>query len=88
MGAEFHHTGSGYYYDPVKNKIPEYDPRSGEHLWVAIATWKVNPKNFNAGEVFLDRENIIGVMGPGCFFCEEPYTPLLATRRCKGDPPS
>jgi hypothetical protein len=85
MGFE----GTGVYYkaNTSDDKLPEYDPRSGDHLWIVIGTWKVNPKNLKEGGI-LDRENILGIMGPGCFFCEKPYTTLLDSRRCKGEPQS
>ena len=34
----------------------------------------------------LDVENLLTVEGPGCYVCEEQYSPELAVRPCTGDP--
>lgn len=67
------------------DRIPEFDPRTGDHLWVMVATWKFDPEKAKAGETgLLDHENMLGLGGPGCYFCEKPYSEPLKLRRCKG----
>jgi hypothetical protein len=59
----------------------------GEHLWVMAGTWKVDPAKMQAGaQALMDHESLLGLAGPGCYVCEEPYSARLAHRRCKGDP--
>lgn len=82
-------TGSGVYQESgtVPFKIPDYDPRSGDHFWVMGLLYKVDPEKLAAGEQgILDTENLVSMQGPGCYYCEQVYTPLLAKRRCNGDP--
>lgn len=68
-----------------KDRIPDYDPRSGEHLWMLLTMYKWNPPS--AGKpILLDHENLLSVDGPGCYYCEQQYSQLLATRRCLGHP--
>jgi hypothetical protein len=67
------------------DRIPEFDPRSGEHYWIVLTTYKVDPEKFTKGEGFLDTENLVSVSPPGCYHCEQVYTPYLAHRRCKGE---
>jgi len=73
------------------NRIPDFDPRSGDHLWTMGGCWRVDPEKVVGGSdvdgpPLLDTENLLALVGPGCFYCETEYTPLLATRRCKGGP--
>jgi hypothetical protein len=70
------------------DRIPPFDPRTGDHLWIIITTYKANPGQWDdpTHTPMLDRENLICVSGPGCFYCEQPYSTLLASRRCKGKP--
>lgn len=69
------------------DRIPDFDPRAGSHLWCTVACWRVNPDQAYSGErVELDAENLLYIGGMGCYYCEEPYSPRLAQRRCKGRP--
>lgn len=71
------------------DRLPDFDPRTGDHCWVMMAAWKVDPVKLIAqpdGPGLLDTENLLALNGPGCFFCERVYTPRLAERRCKGKP--
>lgn len=73
------------------DRVPEFDPRAGEHLWTISLTYRVDPAKFTPegagdGPALLDLENLLLTVGPGCFYCERIYTPLLATRRCPGEP--
>jgi len=55
---------------------------SGEHLWCLYGMWRV--KDPTAEQFDLDIENLLTIEGPGCFICEQPYTPELAARPCTG----
>jgi hypothetical protein len=70
------------------DKTPLYDPRSGAHLWIVAVSFRVDPTKFADATAtpMLDSENLLLITDPGCYYCEEIYTPLLATRRCKGAP--
>lgn len=58
------------------------ETRPGKHLWVIAGMWRVDPRQVN--EVHLDLENLISIEGPGCYHCEQAYTPELAARSCEG----
>lgn len=66
------------------NKIPDYDPRSGNHFWIMIISYKVDPTKFNESTLF-DHESLVNVAGPVCFYCEEAYRKGMEHRRCKGE---
>lgn len=82
-------TGFQQRVDPV-DRIPDYDPRSGDHLWTITGAWRIDPARWTSPDPtvlpMLDAENLLSIAGPGCFYCEQYYTPLLASRRCKGEP--
>jgi hypothetical protein len=79
-------TGFTEKIDNFENTYPVFDPRSGEHLWVVVGMWKCDPEKMTTGgTAILDHENLLNVSVPGCYHCEEPYSPRLAIRRCKGD---
>lgn len=51
------------------------------------ATWKVTePRAIRAddGPNFLDRENLMVLVGPGCFKCEREFSNRLARQPCRG----
>ena len=58
--------------------LPERKP--GEHMWVVLVMFRVNP---TADRYALDRENLLSVEGPGCFWCEKKWTPELAAQPCR-----
>lgn len=63
------------------NKV-EWQP--GEHLWIAIGMWQIkDPAN---DQYMLDVENLMNIEGPGCYVCEEHYSPEVAAKPCEGDP--
>ena len=63
-------------------KMPEQVP--GVHLWIVVGIWAVSePKGQD--KYHLDLENLLSLEGPGCFWCEEPWTPTLAANPCRGD---
>lgn len=65
------------------DRVPDFDPRTGEHLWTIVNMYRWNP---GTESPILDMENLLTVQGPGCFYCEQVYTPQAAKRRCKGKP--
>jgi hypothetical protein len=80
-------TGFTEFIENPKDKIPDFDPRSGNHYWIMITTYKCDPEKMLKGDgpAFFDHESLVAVLGPGCFYCEQIYTPLLSKRRCKGE---
>lgn len=61
----------------------------GKHLWVMVSAWSIaDPQLAATGgsdhEVFMDRENLIQLQGPGCFKCELSWTRKIAGRPCRG----
>ena len=81
-------TGFTERIDNVEDKFPEFDPRSGNHFWIMTGAWKCDPKAILANKepALLDHENLLGVLGPGCWFCQKEYNPTEAMRRCTGPP--
>lgn len=80
-------TGEAIRVDPV-DRIPDFDPRSGDHLWTIGTLYRVVPEQWSdpTATPMLDSENLLTVAGPVCFHCERIYTQQLAQRRCKGKP--
>jgi hypothetical protein len=78
-------TGVSVPVDP-RDRIAEFE-RPGEHLWTAVAIYRIDPAAWVAfgARTHLDTENLLTIAGPGCFKCEQPYSPELAARRCPGD---
>jgi hypothetical protein len=68
---------------------PPYDPVARDHLWVAVLAFQVQPELWaDASHTpTMDLENLVQATSPGCYYCEQLYTPRLAKRRCSGDPP-
>lgn len=70
------------------DRIPPYDPRSGEHYWVLPVVFRVaDPVSFETqpdGPALMDRENLVLVTAVGCFYCEHEFLPSLLHRRCPG----
>jgi len=58
--------------------------RAREHYWLALVGFVVSPPMLDSA--VLDHENIRVAPVVGCYVCEEPWTELTATRRCKGEP--
>ena len=71
------------------DRIPPFDPRSGDHLWIVVTSYRVNPAQFTSPDPgvtpLLDHESLLAVAGPACYYCEQAYTSSLARRRCRGD---
>lgn len=57
--------------------------RHRDHLWIAVSTYFVNPplqEGYN-----LDVENMAMAPTVGCYICEEPFSSVLANRKCMGE---
>lgn len=61
------------------DRIPE--KIAGEHLWVALGMWRVNPTKM---EHLLDLENMVSLGSSGCYWCEQVYHPRLLEEPCPG----
>lgn len=79
-------TGVQVKIDNAGRELPEFDPRTGDHLWNVVALFRINVEQLGdpTATPMLDSENLVSIMGPGCLHCEEVYTPQLAKRRCRG----
>lgn len=81
-------TDSTYYIPPGGiDRVPEYDPRSGEHFWSAIVMFRITDivKAHQSPEpIFMDRENLVLIGPTGCYHCEKPYVKGMEHRRCPG----
>jgi hypothetical protein len=64
------------------DRVPDYDPRKGDHLWTINTMYRWGGPDVE--QPTLDMENLLVIAGPGCFYCEKLYSPLLARRRCPG----
>lgn len=76
-------TGTGVMADATARHggaLPEWD---GRHAWVVTGLWRVqNPARANH---MLDMENLISIDGPGCWHCEQVWTPTMGAN-CPGEP--
>lgn len=80
--------GSSAMTDSVKIEIAGFKNRDmprtpGKHTWIAMSVFGVDP---TAKRWHFDRENLISVEGPGCYWCEEPYRPGMEKTECPGRP--
>lgn len=69
------------------DRVPEYDPRSGEHFWTAIVMFRIadpGKAHRSPEPVIMDRENLVLVGPIGCYFCEKLYVKGMEHRRCSG----
>ena len=69
-------------------RIPDYDPRSGAHLWTVALLFRIVPMQWAdpTATPRLDRENLLTITPPGCYYCERVWSKWLADRRCPGQP--
>lgn len=67
------------------DRIPDYDPRTGEHLWVVTPVFRINPKLLTdlTNVPYLDQENLIYISPVFCYWCEQRFAPRLLHRRCE-----
>lgn len=64
-------------------------PALGEHLWVMTGAWRIaRPETIldPSGTFHLDMENLLTLDGPGCWVCEQVWSPEVAALPCPGDP--
>lgn len=83
--GRWHSLGQTYRVDQV-DRVPDHDPRSGDHLWTIATMYRWGGPDIERPT--LDQENLLLLVGPGCYYCEQTYTERLATRRCPGPAPS
>lgn len=82
--GQYEHVASAHHAEFPK-------PVPGQHLWTLIGMWRIDPATLaasgpTAAPVLLDHENLVSIEGPGCFWCEQPYSPDLAAEPCAGEP--
>ena len=75
--------GTGIKQEAVGKLSAALPPFTGRHLCVFTAMWRV--QNPARAQHNFDMENLITVEGPGCFWCEQMWTPTLGAK-CTGDP--
>jgi hypothetical protein len=56
----------------------------GQHLWAVIAIHRVNP--VMPQPWVMSADNLLTAEGPGCFFCNQKYSPDAAAQPCPGEP--
>jgi hypothetical protein len=86
---KYHTKGTGIYVQPTnKNRIPEFNPRKAEHFIVMQCTFTIDVERLarSGGVGTLDHENMVGIVGPICYHCEQPFSTDLLVQPCKGHP--
>jgi hypothetical protein len=68
------------------DRMPDFNPRTGDHLWMVATCYRVVPEQWQDAThtPMLDSENLLSITVPGCYHCEKPWSPRLASRRCVG----
>lgn len=65
-----------------------YAEKAEEHLWIVAVAHRITEEGaraYLAGEtVILDAESV-SITGVGCYRCEQPFSPRLAGKRCRGE---
>ena len=76
--------GTGHMVDVnAVNRYNQDVPQTpGKHLWTFVGVWKVD--NPVATRQLFDSENMLTVVGPGCFWCEQQWSPTIGVK-CPGD---
>lgn len=59
------------------------EPEPGKHLWTVTGVWRIADPS--VARYNLDIENLVTIEGPGCLWCEEPWTAEGAAALCPGD---
>lgn len=60
---------------------------AGQHLWASILVFRVvHPEKWVTEQQHMDSENLIMVAPPGCYVCEQIYSPAVAALLCPGEP--
>ena len=76
------------HYEPPGARPELLEATPGEHLWVAVAAFRVSAQSLRGrvtDTINLDRENL-AVIDVGCYVCEQPWSERLSYRRCPGEP--
>lgn len=84
MRREWVGTNQSIRLPPQIDRVPEFDPRSGDHLWAIGTMYRWGGPTVERPT--LDAENMLLLTGPGCFYCEQLWSERLAVRRCPGQP--
>ncbi len=76
-------TRSRKYTDAI-SKFNAVPPKfAGRHTWVYLGAWQVaGPARER--QVF-DYDNLVTVTGPGCYWCEQEWSPTIGAH-CPGQP--
>lgn len=86
-------TGLGMHYQPrpgAESGEPSVVP--GRHSWIVTAMHQLSDRSAaeavlgGGGPTYMDSENLVGIQGPWCYVCEQPWSPQLAVTRCPGEP--
>lgn len=76
--------GTGIQVDVDRGKYnADPPPFEGRHLWVFVAAWTTTDPVRERQT--LDTENLLSISGPGCYWCEQVWTPTIGAH-CAGDP--
>lgn len=63
------------------------DAEPDGHVWALFAMFRcARPDRYTEEEQTMDTENLLQVSGPGCYRCEQMYSPDVAALPCPGDP--
>lgn len=77
-------TGTTHHVPNEVDRIPNFDPRSADHLWAIITMYQWGGPTVETP--LLDRENLLSIVGPGCYYCGSDWSENKAKRRCPGKP--
>ena len=81
-------SGIHYRTSPRPNPRLLEPSRVGEHVWIAMACFRVAPETLRArpgGSIHMDQENL-ATIEIGCYVCEQPWSARLSWRDCPGHP--
>jgi hypothetical protein len=68
------------------SRVPVFDPGKREHFWVVQLTYHLVADAIRPDHVpLLDRENLVNVSPPMCWYCEREHSRKLAALPCPGD---
>lgn len=73
---------------PIDRLLNEEGPTPvpGEHLWVVLVAYRINPVQAMSGDrTDLDANSVVTISDPGCYWCEQVWEPGDEHTRCTGD---
>jgi hypothetical protein len=76
------------HYRPVGQRGELLIPTDHEHVWVAMAVFRVSAESLRgvtADQVNLDRENL-AIIEVGCYVCEQGWSEQRSYEKCPGEP--